>query len=124
MTNGLNSHYGAHSNNGTNGHSKVDTMNPYEHVHFDPSLKPKEYQIKGTDPNSKVLFRDVNIIDSSGGEPFKGDVYIEGKRRLTQGTIESQSEQVNESNTSARSPTSNSSPKTLKSERSKVKAGH
>jgi hypothetical protein len=73
--------------NGVNGHTnelngeqpKIDTMNPHDQVHFDPSLKPKNYSIKGTDPNSKVLFRDVNIIDSTGADPFKGDVYIEGR---------------------------------------------
>ena len=30
--------------------------------------------------HSKILFRDVNIIDSTGRDPFKGDVYIEGER--------------------------------------------
>ena len=74
MTNGINGHA-----NGTNG--KIDTMNPHDSVHFDPSLQPKSYTIKGTDPNSKVLFRDVNIIDSTGADPFKGDVYIEGGLR-------------------------------------------
>jgi hypothetical protein len=73
--NGVNGH-----TNGLNGEqTKIDTMNPHDQVHFDPSLKPKNYSIKGTDPNSKVLFRDVNIIDSTGADPFKGDVYIEGK---------------------------------------------
>jgi len=66
--------------NGVNGNDagKIDTMNPHELVNFDPSLKPKDYQIKGTDPSSKVLFLDVNIIDSTGADAFKGDVYIEG----------------------------------------------
>jgi hypothetical protein len=74
MVNGMNGH-----ENGVNGgDGKVDTMNPHDYVHFDPSLKPKDYTIKGTDPNSKVLFRDVNILDSTGADPFKGDVYIEG----------------------------------------------
>jgi hypothetical protein len=71
-----------HMINGINGKNKsgdsVDTMNPHEQVHFDPSLKPKSYHIKGTDPDSKILFRDVKIIDSTGADPFKGDVYIEG----------------------------------------------
>jgi hypothetical protein len=51
---------------------------PHDYVDWDPSLKPKSYQIKGTDPNSKVLFRDVSILDSTGREPYRGDVYIEG----------------------------------------------
>ncbi|KAK0864441.1 hypothetical protein LTS02_005977 [Friedmanniomyces endolithicus] len=50
------------------------------YMHVDPSLKPKDYQIKGTDANSRILFRDVNIIDSTGRGPSKGDVYIEGER--------------------------------------------
>jgi imidazolonepropionase-like amidohydrolase len=75
-TNGVNGHV-----NGVNGEAqKIDTMNPHDAVHFDPSLTPKKYSIKGTDPNSKVLFRDVNIIDSTGADPFKGDVYIEGTK--------------------------------------------
>ena len=74
MTNGVNGHHVNGDNSG-----KIDTMNPHDYVHFDPSLKPKDYQIKGTNPESKVLFRDVNIIDSTGRDPFKGDVYIEGE---------------------------------------------
>lgn len=62
-------------------HGPVDTMSPHDNVHFDPSLKPKSYEMKGTDPKSKVLFRDVNILDSTGRDPFKGDVYIEGEFR-------------------------------------------
>ena len=73
MTNGINGH---HEHAG-----KVDTMNPHDLVHFGPSLQPKSYTIKGTDPDSKVLFLDVNILDSTGSDPFKGDVYIEGGYR-------------------------------------------
>ncbi|KAK5171458.1 uncharacterized protein LTR77_004603 [Saxophila tyrrhenica] len=73
MVNGINGH-----TNGAGG--KVDTMNSHDYVQWDPSLKPKNYTMKGTDPNSKVLFRDVNILDSTGANPFKGDVYIEGER--------------------------------------------
>ena len=79
MTNGLNGD--SHGQNGFTRHgsyANVDTMNPHDHVHFDPSLQPKKYHIKGTDPDSKVLFRDVNILDSTGRDPFRGDVYIEG----------------------------------------------
>lgn len=57
---------------------KIDTMNPHDLVSWDRKLTPKKYEIKGTDPNSKVLFTDVNIIDSTGRSPFHGDVYIEG----------------------------------------------
>lgn len=71
MTNGINGHV-----NGMNGDK--GNMFAHDYVQFDQSLKPKSYSIKGTDPNSKVLFRDVNILDSTGADPFKGDVYIEG----------------------------------------------
>jgi hypothetical protein len=46
---------------------------------FDSSLQPKQYDIHCTHPESKVLFTDVNILDSTGKEPFRGDVLIEGK---------------------------------------------
>ncbi|KAJ4388561.1 hypothetical protein N0V93_006019 [Gnomoniopsis smithogilvyi] len=52
-------------------------MNPHDLVQFDPSLKPRDYHIKSHEQNSKILFRDVNIIDSTGKDPFRGDVYIE-----------------------------------------------
>lgn len=75
MTNGVN---GGTTHINANDTTKVDTMNPHDLVHFDPSLKPKDYQIKGTTPDNKILFLDVNIIDSTGNEPYRGDVYIEG----------------------------------------------
>jgi hypothetical protein len=51
-------------------------------VQFDASLQPKNYEIAGTDPESKVLFVDVEILDSTGRLPYRGDVLIEG-RKLT-----------------------------------------
>ncbi len=47
---------------------------------FDKSLQPKEYNLLGTDPDSKVLFTDVNILDSTGRDTYRGDVLIEGER--------------------------------------------
>ena len=47
-------------------------------VQFDKSLQPKKYEIKGTSPDSKILLTDVNILDSTGKEPYRGDVFIEG----------------------------------------------
>lgn len=87
VVNGVNGH--ATGENGFTRHgsyANVDTLNPQDHVHFDPSLKPKKYQIKGTDPGSKILFRDVNILDSTGRDPFRGDVYIEGTQSLCLGS--------------------------------------
>ena len=109
MTNGINGHKAANGVSGANGKSGVDTMNPHEQVHFHPSLKPKNYEIKGTDPNSKVLFRDVNIIDSSGSDPFKGDVYIEGKPPdVLPAMLRPDRFQANGLSTSAKYPTSSS----------------
>lgn len=83
----------------TEGTSKVNRIHPpngdtrrtqtfaHESVHFDPSLKPKPYNIKGTDPHNKILFRDVKILDSTGRDPFVGDVYIEGERFRHVGSV-------------------------------------
>lgn len=46
---------------------------------LDPSLQPKQYTIEGTHPESKVLFVNVKILDSTGREPYMGDVLIEGQ---------------------------------------------
>ena len=37
-------------------------------------------EMAGTDPNSKILFQDVNILDSTGREPFRGDVLVVGEK--------------------------------------------
>ena len=50
-----------------------------DEIKFNESVKFPKYEILGTDPDSKILFLDVNILDCTGQEPFKGDVYIEGK---------------------------------------------
>jgi hypothetical protein len=47
-------------------------------VEFAASLQPAEYSIFGTHEKSKILFLDVQILDSTGAEPYKGDVLIEG----------------------------------------------
>lgn len=70
--------------NGFSDRKKVDTMNPHDLVNWDKKLTPKRYEIKGTNPDSKILFCDVNIIDSTGRPPFHGDVYIEGTLHDTQ----------------------------------------
>jgi hypothetical protein len=53
---------------------------PINAVNFEDNLQPKRYEILGTHPESKILFIDVNILDSTGAEPFRGDVLIEGER--------------------------------------------
>ncbi|KAJ0115728.1 hypothetical protein J7T55_010551 [Diaporthe amygdali] len=47
-------------------------------IRWDLSLKPKRYEMLGTPPDSSILFLDVNIIDSTGAEPYNGDVLIQG----------------------------------------------
>lgn len=70
-----------------NGDTKRSQAFAHESVHCGPSLKPKPYNIKGTDPNSKILFRNVRILDSTGRDPFLGDVYIEGERFRHVGSV-------------------------------------
>ena len=43
-------------------------LNPQDDINFDPKLQPKKYHIEGTRPDSKILFVDVNILDSTGAE--------------------------------------------------------
>lgn len=53
-------------------------LKPIQEYKVKPELLPPNYEIKGTDPASKILFVNVHIIDSSGREPYKGSVYIQG----------------------------------------------
>jgi imidazolonepropionase-like amidohydrolase len=55
-------------------------IKPIDAIAFDESLQPKHYDIFGTHRDSKILFLDVNILDSTGREPYRGDVLIEGER--------------------------------------------
>lgn len=57
-------------------------IKPINGIQWDASLQPRHYEICGTDPDSKILFLDVNILDSTGAEPYTGDVLIEGKQFL------------------------------------------
>ncbi|KAI1640575.1 hypothetical protein F4809DRAFT_396579 [Biscogniauxia mediterranea] len=54
---------------------------------FDPKHRPKSYNIKGTSPDSRILFTDVRILDSSGRTPYMGDVLIEGQRYAAVGVV-------------------------------------
>lgn len=53
-------------------------IQPTNEVRFDERLRPKNYEIFGTHPDSKILITDVRILDSTGREPYRGDVLIEG----------------------------------------------
>ncbi len=50
-----------------------------DEIKFHEDVKYPKYEILGTDPSSKILFVDVSILDCTGSEPYRGDVYIEGK---------------------------------------------
>lgn len=49
-----------------------------DNLKLDPNLQPKKYEISGTPQGSKILFLNVKILDSTGREPYKGDVLIQG----------------------------------------------
>ncbi|THX95447.1 hypothetical protein D6D03_09230 [Aureobasidium pullulans] len=76
----------------SNDKSKMSKTQPrnvktIEEVSWDAGLQPKDYEIQGTHPDSKILFLDVNILDSTGREPYSGDVLIEGQRITYVGTV-------------------------------------
>ena len=54
-------------------------IQPIDEVRFDEKLRPKNYEMSGTHPGSRILILDVHIIDSTGREPYHGDVLIEGE---------------------------------------------
>jgi len=62
-------------------------IQPIDEVKWDDSLQPKNYEIFCTHPESKILFLDVNILDSTGAEPYSGDVFISGERIAAVGNV-------------------------------------
>jgi hypothetical protein len=56
-------------------------------INFDKALLPKEYKLLGTHPESRILFTDVNILDSTGKDLYHGDVLIEGERITKVGVV-------------------------------------
>ena len=53
-----------------------------DQLRFDPQLQPVNYEISGTAPSSKVLILDVEILEATGREPYRGDVLIVGESRI------------------------------------------
>ncbi len=47
---------------------------------LDERIKIPVREMAGTDPDSRILFKDVQILDSTGREPFGGDVLVIGER--------------------------------------------
>lgn len=61
-----------------------------EQLDFDSDLRPVNYEIVGTAPSSQILILDVEILEATGREPYRGDVLIVGKLqpyRLTRDTL-------------------------------------
>lgn len=56
-------------------------------INFDTNLQPKRYSILGTHPESRIIFLNVNILDSTGRDPYRGDVLIEGERITAVGNV-------------------------------------
>ncbi|KAH7411516.1 isoaspartyl dipeptidase-like protein [Cadophora sp. MPI-SDFR-AT-0126] len=56
-------------------------------ISFDKALQPKHYDMLGTHPDSKILFTDIQILDSTGKGPFHGDVLIEGQKITRVGIV-------------------------------------
>jgi hypothetical protein len=54
-----------------------------ENLKLDPELQPAKYELTGTHPESTILITDVKILDSTGREPYRGDVLIRGMHSLT-----------------------------------------
>ncbi len=77
---------GDRHNHGSGGHASKRRLNPQDDIKVDLGLQPKKYHMEGTRPNSKVLFLDV-ILDTTGADPFRGDVYIEGERISHVGSV-------------------------------------
>lgn len=50
-----------------------------DQLNFDPDLQPVNYNIAGTAPSSKILILDVEILEATGREPYRGDILIVGK---------------------------------------------
>ena len=53
-----------------------------DNLAFDPKLQPREYHISGTSSTSKILILDVNIVEATGREPYRGDVLIIGEATI------------------------------------------
>ncbi|KAJ5209768.1 hypothetical protein N7449_004147 [Penicillium cf. viridicatum] len=51
-----------------------------DQLNFDPDLQPVNYDIAGTAPSSKILILDVEILEATGREPYRGDVLIVGQK--------------------------------------------
>jgi len=51
----------------------------------DSRIQVPDISIKSTAQRSKIAFIDVNILDSTGSDPYRGDVLVEGQRIVSVG---------------------------------------
>ncbi|KAK9847825.1 hypothetical protein MYU51_018211 [Penicillium brevicompactum] len=58
-----------------------------DQLDFDPALQPANYEIAGTSGSSKILILDVEILEATGREPYRGDVLILGQRFACVGNV-------------------------------------
>ncbi|KAM5350912.1 hypothetical protein ACJ41O_003635 [Fusarium nematophilum] len=63
-----------------------------ESLKLDKKLQPKEYHIEGTHQRSRILITNVKILDSTGCEPYLGDVLIEGEKIAAVGEVPNKTE--------------------------------
>ncbi|KZP22948.1 hypothetical protein FIBSPDRAFT_859157 [Athelia psychrophila] len=71
---------------------KKPTFHGIDLTKVDPRVKVKHYEIADANLDSKIAFVDVNILDSTGKLPYKGDVLIKGKYIVSVGTKLSEEE--------------------------------
>ncbi|CAI7615648.1 unnamed protein product [Penicillium bialowiezense] len=51
-----------------------------EQLDFDSDLQPPNYEIAGTASSSKIMILDVEILEATGREPYRGDVLVSGQK--------------------------------------------
>ena len=54
---------------------------------IDPRVVIPRREMAGTDPGSRIVFKNVRILDSTGREPHMGDVLIVGERIRLVGSV-------------------------------------
>ncbi|CAI7606096.1 hypothetical protein N7533_012396 [Penicillium manginii] len=58
-----------------------------DQLDFNSDLQPVNYEIAGTPASSRVLILDVEILEATGREPYRGDVLVVGQRFAHVGTV-------------------------------------
>ncbi|KAF0317782.1 amidohydrolase [Colletotrichum asianum] len=58
-----------------------------DNLKLDPKLQPRDYHIHASNKGSKILFTEVQRLESTGRQPYPGDVLIEDERISHVGTV-------------------------------------